>query len=111
MKLAKTTQEFIDRVNKAFENGRDFNQFIGRDDNLLLSVDPDGSASISLFDDIVDTLPAHSTPEQILDLWSKFVRKFAKSDRNTVGTLTFIKDLREGDIILDELPSRIIPES
>lgn len=102
MKLAKTTQEFIDRVNKAFENGRDFNQFIGRDDNLLLSVDPDGSASISLFDDIVDTLPAHSTPEQILDLWSKFVRKFAKSDRNTVGTLTFIKDLREGDIILDE---------
>ena len=102
MKLAKTTQEFIDRVNKAFENGRDFNQFIGCDDNLLLSVDPDGSASISLFDDIVDTLPAHSTPEQILDLWSKFVRKFAKSDRNTVGTLTFIKDLREGDIILDE---------
>ena len=102
MDLAKTTQEFIDRVNKAFKNGWGFNQFIGRDDNLWLFVDPDGSASISLFDDIVDTLPARSTPEQILDLWSDAVRKFAKSNKNSAGTLTFVKDLKIGDIVVDE---------
>lgn len=102
MELAKTTQEFIERVNKTAERGRVFIQYVGNDDGLGLFVEPDGSASACLFDDPVCSLPSGSTPEQILDMWSSAVRKFAAGDRNTVGTLTFIKDLKMGDLILDE---------
>lgn len=102
MELAKTTKEFIERINKAAERGRVFIQYIGDDDNLGLFVNPDGSASINLFDDPVCSLPAGSTPEEILALWSDAVRKFAKSDMNTVGTMTFVKDLKVGDIIVDQ---------
>lgn len=102
MELAKTTQEFVDRINKAAERGRVFTQYVGDDDGLGLFVEPDGSASVCLFDDMVCSLPTSSTPEQILDLWSDAVRKFAASDRNTIGTLTFIKDLKVGDIIVDQ---------
>lgn len=102
MKLAKTTQEFVDRINKVAEQGRTFIQYVGDDDNLGLFVDPDGSASVCLSDDLVASLPAGSTPEQILDMWSNAVRKFAKSDVNAVGTLTFVKDLKVGDIIVDQ---------
>ena len=102
MELAKTTQEFVDRINKVAEQGRTFIQYVGGDDDLGLFVEPDGSASVCLFDDLVDSVPAGSTPEQILALWSRSVRKFAKSDKSAVGTLTFVKDLKEGDIIVDQ---------
>lgn len=102
MELAKTTKEFVERINKVAEQGRVFIQYVGDDDNLGLFVDPDGSASVNLFDDPIASLPAGSTPEQILALWSDAVRKFAKSDVNAVGTLTFVKDLKVGDIIVDQ---------
>lgn len=102
MKLAKTAQEFVDRINKVTKQGRVFVQYVGNNDDLGLFVDPDGSASVCLSDDLVASLPAGSTPEQILDMWSNAVRKFAKSDVNAVGTLTFVKDLKVGDIIVDQ---------
>lgn len=102
MELAKTTQEFVDRINKVAEQGRTFIQYVGNDDDLGLFVNPDGSASINIFDDPVCSLPAGSTPEEVLALWSDAVRKFAKSDKNTVGTLSFVKDLKVGDIIVGQ---------
>lgn len=102
MELAKTTQEFIERVNKSSERGRTFSQYIGDDDGLGLFIDPDGSASISRFDDPIALLPAGSTPEEVLDLWSDAVRKFASSGGCRAASVSFIKDLKIGDLIVDE---------
>ena len=77
MELAKTTQEFIDRINKAANQGRVFIQYIGDDDDLGLFVDPDGSASVNLFDDLVCSLSAGSTPDEVLTFWSESVRKLS----------------------------------
>lgn len=101
MELAKTTKEFVERINKAAERGRVFIQYIGDDDNLGLFVNPDGSASINLFDDLVCSLPSGSTPEQILDWFSTNIRHDAYSETNESGaTITFIKDLKVGDVVL-----------
>lgn len=102
MELAKTTQEFIERVNKSSERGRTFSQYIGDDDGLGLFIDPDGSASVCLFDDPIALLPAGSTPEEVLDLWSDAVRKFASSGGCRAASVSFIKDLKIGDLIVDE---------
>ena len=102
MKLAKTTQEFVDRINKVAEQGRTFIQYVGNDDDLGLFVNPDGSASVCLSDDLVDSLPSGSTPEQILDMWSSAVRKFASSGDWGTATMSFVKDLKIGDLIVDE---------
>ena len=100
-KLAETAHEFIERVNRAAERGQIFRQYIGGDDDLGLFVEPDGSASVCIFDDLVDSVPAGSTPEQILDLWSHSVRKFAPSE-DVIGTMSFVKDLKVNDLIIDE---------
>lgn len=102
MELAKTTQEFIDRINKAANQGRVFIQYIGDDDDLGLFVDPDGSASVNLFDDPVCSLSAGSTPDEVLTVWSESVRKFAPAYSEGAGTMTFVKDLKVGDVIVDE---------
>ena len=101
-KLAETTHEFIERVNRAAEWGQTFRQYIGGDDDLGLFVEPDGSASVCLFDDLVDSVPADSTPEQILALWSRAVRKFGSFGGWTAATVSFVKDLKVNDLIIDE---------
>jgi hypothetical protein len=107
MNTVKTTQEFINGVKDAFENGRNFTQNAGIVGSLVLTVSPDGSAVCRIFGDQVADIPAGSTPNEILVFWSHAVRKFAPAytvndSENSIGTTTFVKDLRVGDIILDE---------
>lgn len=82
MNAVETTQEFINGVKAAAENGQDFTQNAGIDDGLVLTVSPDGSAVCHLFREQVATLPAGSTPDEVLTLWSGSVRKIALIVKN-----------------------------
>lgn len=96
------TQKFVEGVEEAAKNGQVFSQDAGIDDGLVLTVSPDGGAVCHLFRKQVATLPAGSTPDEVLTFWSESVRKFAPSYSEAAGTMTFVKDLRVGDVIVDE---------
>ena len=98
----ETTQDFINEVKGAAKSGQVFKQAIGVDGGFALTVSPDGSAVCHLFGEMVASLPTGSTPDEILAFWSESVRKFAPAYGETSGTLTFVKDLKEGDIIVDD---------
>ena len=98
----ETTQEFVQEVKDAADSGRIFEQAVGSDGGFMLTVRPDGSAACHLFGEQVASLPAGHTPGEILVFWSESVRKFAPAYGDTSGTLTFIKDLKVGDTIVDE---------
>ena len=102
MNAVETTQDFINGVKDAAKNDQVFQQYAGIDDGLVLTVSPDGSAICHLFRKQVATLPAGSTPDEVLTFWSESVRKFAPSYSEAAGTMTFVKDLKTGDIIVDE---------
>jgi hypothetical protein len=107
MNAVETTQEFINGVKDAFKNGRNFTQNAGIVGSLVLTVSSDGSAVCRIFGDQVAEIPAGSTPEEILSFWSSAVRKFAPSytvngSEESIGTTTFIKDLKVGDIIVGQ---------
>lgn len=95
------TQEFMNKIESAMKAGEVFVEIIGWDDMYRLTVNPDGSASCGEFDLIEKTLPSGSTPEQILDWFSTNIRHDAYSETNESGaTITFIKDLKVGDVVL-----------
>lgn len=102
MNTAKTTQEFISGIKNAAKDGQVFEQVVGIADALVLTVSPDGGAVCHLFGEQVDTLPAGNTPDEVLTFWSGAVRKFAPAYGDTSGTMTFVNDMKVGDIIVDD---------
>jgi hypothetical protein len=62
----ETTQKFFEGVEEAAKNGQVFSQDAGIDDGLVLTVSPDGGAVCHLFREQVATLPAGSTPDEVL---------------------------------------------
>ena len=97
-------QEFINNVEQAMKNGETLTRDVGSYGSFEITVFPDGSAACKIEGTEYSTLPAGSSPEEILNYYSTSIRHSSYSyDTEGGGSVTFAKDLQVGDVILHSL--------
>lgn len=96
-------KDFINKIEQAMKSGETFTHAVGSYGSFEITVSPDGSAVCKLEDKEHGTLPAGSSPEEILNYYSTSIRQSSYSyDTEGGGSVTFVKDLQVGDVILND---------
>lgn len=96
-------KDFINKIKQAMKSGETFTHAVGSYGSFEITVSYDGSAVCKLEDTEYSTLPAGSSPEEILNYYSTSIRQSSYSyDTEGGGSVTFVKDLQVGDVILDD---------
>lgn len=97
-------KKFVNKIEQAMKSGVTFTHAVGSYGSFEITVSPDGSAVCNLEDEEHGTLPAGSSPEEILNYYSTSIRQSSYSyDTEGGGSVTFVKDLQVGDVILYSL--------
>lgn len=97
-------KDFINKIKQAMKSGETFTHAVGSYGSFEITVSYDGSAVCKLEDREHSTLPAGSSPEEILNYYSTSIRQSSYSyDTEGGGSVTFVKDLQVGDVILYSL--------
>lgn len=97
-------KDFINKIKQATKGGETFTHAVGSYGSFEITVSPDGSAVCKLENEEHSTLPAGSSPEEILNYYSTSIRHSSYSyDTEGGGSVTFAKDLQVGDVILHSL--------